>query len=67
MSAPVYKPTDLVRVGVDLGAFYAEVLRTARDGLVRGRLEVRPLVRGPGGHTREVLAREVTGHWRRVR
>jgi hypothetical protein len=66
MSAPVYRPGDLVRVGHEArGAFYAEVRATSRDGLRRGRLEVR------GVHgartTREVLTRDVVGHWRRVR
>lgn len=67
MSAPVYRPTDLVLVGdAAIGsAFYAEVLRTSRDGLKRGRLEVRAVHgRRP---SREVLTRDVRLHWRRVR
>jgi hypothetical protein len=66
MSAPTYRPTDLVLVGDPrAGAFYAEVIRTSRDGLLRGRLEVR----GVHGSRlrREVLTRDVRLHWRRVR
>lgn len=66
-NTPTYKPSDLVLVG-DVGAggaFYAEVIRTARDGLVRGRLDVR-LLHGTRAR-REVLTRDVRLHWRRVR
>jgi hypothetical protein len=65
-SVPTIRPRDLVRVGSGAGMFYAEVRRTSREGVTRGRLEVRPL-RSALGHTREVLVRETTGHWRYVR
>jgi hypothetical protein len=59
--------SDLVLVGDPKtgGAFYAEVIRTSRDGLRRGRLEVA----GVNGARlrREVLTRDVRLHWRRVR
>lgn len=64
---PTIRPRDLVRVGAGAGHYYAEVRKTSREGVIRGRLEVQPLVRGQGGHTREVLVRETTGHWRHVR
>lgn len=67
MSSPVYRPTDLVLVGEPRigSAFYAEVIRTSRDGLRRGRLEVAPV----NGRRlrREVLTSDVRLHWRRVR
>lgn len=62
-SAASIRPGDLVRVGT-AGAFYAEVRRTSREGLKRGRLEVRGLA---GARTsREVLVSDVIAHWRRT-
>lgn len=65
MSA-TYRAGDLVHVGrADAGAFYAEVRKTSRDGITRGRL----LVRGLTGARleREVLTRDVNRHWREIR
>lgn len=67
MASPTYRPGDLVHVGTPStgGAFYAEVRKTHRDGLTRGRLEVRGL---HGSRLqREVLTRDVRQHWRKVR
>lgn len=61
-SASSIRAGDLVRVG-GAGAFYAEVLRTSRDGMPRGRLLVRGLA---AKATREVLVRELIAHWRRA-
>lgn len=60
------RPDDVVRVGYGPDTMHALVLRTAREGMTRGHLLVLPLCgRAPAG--RDVLTRDVTAHWRRVR
>jgi hypothetical protein len=64
ISAASIRPRDLVLIA---GAtpFHAEVVATSRDGLPRGRLEVRGICAGRN-RPREVLVRDVEAHWRKA-
>jgi hypothetical protein len=64
------RPGDLVRLAGDV-PLTGEVLRTSREGMTRGHLQVRPVCgdyrRLWGTAGRDVLVRDVEAHWRRVR
>lgn len=55
----------MVRVGQPPSPLHGVVLKTSREGAVRGHLQVRPICRDVTG-VRDVRTNEVTGHWRLV-